>query len=335
MEERILNKKVHFYVNYNNMVVLQNYLDIIKAALEKNGFECDYVKDISELDKSDLYVFPMGIDAFKYYWKGYRRFILWQQGATADESFMRNHSKLRYNILNYMDCFAMKKAKLILYCSDYMRKHYEQLAHTDFHSKSYLMPCYNEKIEPEIIREKDYSKKVFTYVGSLDLWQCFDETVELYKKIEMKYPESVFRVLTFSVDEAKEKLSKAGIKNYDVKCVPKEEVKNELRDVVYGFLLRKESIVNRVATPTKLSSYLSVGIIPIFSTVLDDFERVSKKMEYVIPVSTEIAEQDLFCKLEKKIDKNKLYLEYEKLFWEYYGTDLHVKNIAEMIIGIF
>lgn len=169
-------KTAYVYINYPNIVVLKDYLDVVKKALERCGYKCEFVKSLDAIDKKSLIVHPMGIDAIKYYLKGYKNFILWQQGATADESYMRNHSKLRYWMLNKIDTFAMKKARFILYVSDYMREHYEQLAGCSFKEKSYIMPCFNEVYDEAVYQYKDYGKKVFTYVGSLDLWQCFDQT---------------------------------------------------------------------------------------------------------------------------------------------------------------
>lgn len=329
-----MNKVAHFYVNYKNMVVLQGYLDVIKEALILNGFECDDITSCEGLDKNDLFVFPMGIDAFKHYWKGYKNYILWQQGATADESFMRNQSKVRYHVLNYIDCFAMKKAKMVFFCSQFMKQHYEKLSHHSFDAQSYLMPCYNETLSTESIDRKDYSKKNFAYVGSLDLWQCFDEIVSLYRLIERVYPEAHLKVLTFSVEEAIKKIKDAGIQNYDVKCVKKEEVQNEIRDCVYGFIIRKESVVNQVATPTKISSYMSVGIIPIFSTVLDDFNRTSKNMKYVIRVNGDKQNDNVLERIGKQINKDELKYEFVQLFETYYGTEYHIKNINEMMRGL-
>lgn len=327
-----MEKRAHFYVNYNNMVVLSGYLEIIKNALIENDYKCDEIIEMNGMDKQDLYVFPMGIDAFKFYLKGYKNYILWQQGATADESYMRNHSKIRCSVLNFIDCFAMKKAKMILFCSEYMRRHYEKLSKCNFEKKSYQMPCYNEELNKEVINDKDYRKLIFAYVGSLDLWQCFDDIAVLYKKIESMYPNAFFKVLTFSIEEAKQKLESLNINNYEVKCVAKEQVQAELKDVVYGFIVRKDSIVNRVATPTKFSSYLSVGIIPIFSDVLNDFYNVSKKMKYAISLHNDENNFDLMIKkIQSSINKEELLSEYEKLFKTYYGTKQHVSNISYKI----
>jgi len=321
-------KKSYIYVNYNNIIVLQTYLEIIGEAIRNLGYEVSFVKDLSGVNKEDLIVFPMGIDAFKFFLKGYHNFILWQQGATADESFMRNHSKIRYWLLNKMDLFAMKKAKAILYVSQYMKEYYEKLGNCSFGNKSYLMPCFNEEYDRTIFDSKDYSKKVFTYVGSLDLWQCFEQTVDIYKKIEDKLKNCFFKVLTFDEEKGKRILQEKGVKNYSVKRVPKEEVKKELLEANYGFIIREDSIVNRVATPTKFSSYLSSGVIPIFSKCLTDFTQESLKMKYALALDDEIDVTSLLRFVNQEVNKEEVSAEYERLFSEYYSPEHHTKQLT-------
>lgn len=84
------------------------------------------------------------------------------------------------------------------------------------------------------------------------------------------------RVFTFSVDQANKLLEERGIKNYSVTSVPPDQMTEALRDVKFGFVLRDDIAVNNVATPTKLSSYLSAGVIPVYSTALKDFHEKRK-----------------------------------------------------------
>lgn len=328
-----MENKAYIYINYNNIVVLQSYLDVIKDALSLMGYMCEYTKDLKSVDKQALIVHPMGIDAFKYYFKGYHNFILWQQGATADESFMRNHSKLRYWMLNKMDLFAMKKAKAILYVSKYMKEHYEKMGGCLFSDKSYIMPCFNEEYDDSIYAEKDYSKKTFTYVGSLDLWQCFEQTTNLYKQIEDAIPEARLKVLTFDTANAERIIKEKGIKHYEVKCVPKDEVKKELSFVNYGFIIREDNMVNRVATPTKISSYMSAGVIPIFSTCLKDFSALAQNLKYAKAVENldEEGVADVICFIKKTVDKEDVKEEYRKVFESYYGKQIHCKNLETLL----
>ena len=173
----------YIYYNRNNTEVTRDYLNVIKSALNMIGYRCEYINTLKGIPKDSLIIYAVGVDAYKYYFKGYRNIVLWQQGATGAESFMRHKSNLRRFVLNYIDCFIMKKAKMIFYVSQYMKEYYENLARTNFSDKAYVMPCFNETLNEDIFEKKDYSKKTFAYVGSLDLWQCFNETVGIYAEI--------------------------------------------------------------------------------------------------------------------------------------------------------
>lgn len=326
----LMEKKAYIYINYPNVVVLKVYLDVIKEALTRLEYKCTYIKDFGSVSKQDLIVFPMGKDAFKYYFKGYRNLILWQQGATGAESYMRHGSKIRSSVLNYMDCFAMKKAKMVFYVSRYMQEYYERLAHTSFNHKAYIMPCFNEVFDKEIFERKDYSKKIFTYVGSLDLWQCFKETAGIYAEIEKRVPETFFKVLTFHTEKAEEIIKEENIKNYSVACVPKDQVKSELENATYGFIIRHDIEVNRVATPTKISSYLSAGVLPIYSTCLKDFsaQAKGKTFAYAFDPGEDIA--GLIHFINSGLDKEIVQQEIEELFSTYYSVETHIANVVEL-----
>lgn len=328
-------EKAYIFIDYNNIVVLKDYLEVVRQSLKNVGFSCEYIKKLDGLDKKSLIVFPMAKDAFKYYIKGYHNFAIWQQGATADESYMRNHSKIRYNILNYIDVFCMKKARFILFVSDYMKHHYEELANHDFTNKSYIMPCFNEELDKSALLKKDYSKKIFTYVGSLDLWQCFDKTAKLYAEIEKRFADAQFKVLTFQVDEAKKILSDMGVKNYSVKQVPKEEVKDELSECTYGFIIRENNMVNRVATPTKISSYLSVGVLPIFSSCLIDFSNLSEAAGCSLSVEDNFDYKKIIEYIEITKDESKIKNSIQAIFSNYYSKENHIIQMENLIKKIW
>lgn len=327
-------KKAYIYMNYPNVVVLNVYLDVIKEALSRIGYNCEYIKDFDGISKKDLIVFPMGKDAFRYYHKGYRNIMLWQQGATGAESYMRHKSNLRRAVLNYMDCFVMKKAKMILYVSQYMKEYYENLARTSFCSKAYVMPCFNETLDEDIFEKKDYTKKTFAYVGSLDLWQCFIETVEIYAEIEKRIPDTFFKVLTFNTKKAEEIIKQHNIKNYSVACVPKEQVKRELENSTYGFIIRHDIDVNRVATPTKISSYLSAGVLPIYSTCLRDFHAQAKGKNCAFGMDTAIDKEALIAFLQNTPDKETVEKDIREIFDTYYNTNKHITQISEKAKGL-
>lgn len=329
-EKNKINNTSYIFYNRRNIEVTREYLNTIKSVLNMIGYSCKYVSTLRGITKDSLIVYAVGVDAFKYYFKGYRNFILWQQGATGAESYMRHSSKIRTGILNYMDCFAMKKAKMIFYVSQYMQEYYEKMAKTSFDRKAYIMPCFNEVLDKGIFLKKDYSKKVFTYVGSLDLWQCFNETADIYAEIEKRIPDAYFKVLTFNTKKAEEIIKEKNIKNYSVACVPKEQVKSELENVTYGFIIRHDIEVNRVATPTKISSYLSAGVLPIYSTCLTDFHAQAHGKNLAYALNSEEDIDGLIHFINTGLDKKIVQQEIEDLFSTYYSTENHITNIAEL-----
>jgi len=324
-------KRAFLYVNYKNIVVLKDYLDIVRLALENNGYDTRYIESLDGIDKSSIIVFPMAVDAFRYYWKGYKRIILWQQGAIAEESFLRNHSKLRLMILNGIDCFIMKKAILVLYVSKELRSYYETRARQSYESKSYIMPCFNEELDVSVLQKKDYKKPSFVYVGSLDLWQCFRQTVALYTEIERRIPGCSFKVLTFQTEEAEQIIREAGAKNCCVKFVPKENVRQELTECSYGFVLREDIEVNRVSTPTKISSYLAAGVIPVVTSSVKDFAAFAKDKSCACIVKDTTDIETIISFMNSGIRKNDVAKDIIRIFGSYYNKEIHINNISELL----
>ena len=321
-------KSAYVYYNRSNAAVTNTYLDIIQNALSLIGYVCKKIDSPKGVPKDSLIICAVGVDAFVCYLKGYRNIVLWQQGANGEESYMRHHSKLRRAVLNFMDCFAMKKAKLILFVSSYMQRYYEKKARTSFRDKAYVMPCFNEVLDTSLLDQKDYTKKVFTYVGSLDLWQCFPETAAVYAQVEKRIPNTFFKVLTFQTQKAEEILRQYGVKNYSVACVSKEQVRSELADATYGFILRHDIDVNRVATPTKISSYLSAGVLPVYSACLDDFHRQAQGKAFAYALDPEGNIEDFLQYVNNGVDKDTVQQEIRDLFHTYYSAQYHQANIV-------
>jgi len=66
----------------------------------------------------------------------------------------------------------------------------------------------------------------------------------------------------------------------EIDSKPSKEIFTAYRACHYGFILRDSTIVNRVACPTKLIEYLSMGIVPIVDCEdIGDFKKMG--MQYV------------------------------------------------------
>lgn len=136
--------------------------------------------------------------------------------------------------------------------------------------------------------------------------------------------------MTFNTEKAKEIIKENNIKNYSVACVPKEQVKSELEDVTYGFVLRHDIEINRVATPTKISSYLSAGVLPIYSSCLKDFHAQAYGKIFAYALNPEENIDGLIHYINRDLDKEIVQREIENLFNTYYSAENHITNIVKL-----
>lgn len=326
-----------YVVRCNNSIVTDYYLDIIGEMLSEFKENVENYHDEIVVNKRDIIIVATVIDFIKIYKRGYRKIIFWMQGIEAEESYLNHKSNIRKIVLNMMTKFALRNAVAVFYVSKAMQEYEENKFRIDTKSKSFIMPCFNISDNKEIyFDDNKYKNNVFTYVGSLSKWQCFEETLEFYKEIEKKISNTKLCIYTFEKEKAKKIIEKKEIQNYTVDCVKPDELTEKLCEVKFGFVLRKDIAVNNVATPTKLSSYLSAGVIPIFSECLLDFTEKTKNMQYVIPVNEKMEiPQRLKIMIDSKLDCEKVKTEYDCLFSTYYNPsyykDMYRKTLYDLL----
>lgn len=316
-----------------NSIVTDFYLDVIGKMFSGSGEKISEYRDSLPVDKEQIIVVATETDFIKIYKAGYRKIVFWMQGIAAEESYLKHKSNLRKFVLDAMTRFTLKKASAVFFVSAEMMKYEEHKFRLSLENKSFVMPCFNVSKEQGIYFDSQkYKQNVFAYVGSLSKWQCFTQTIDFYKKIEEKRGDVELRVFTFSVDQANKLLEERGIKNYSVTSVPPDQMTEALRDVKFGFVLRDDIAVNNVATPTKLSSYLSAGVIPVYSTALKDFHEKTKGMHCFVPVDDyAVVPNKLYHFIENGIDFEVLKKEYSELFDTYYNPDYYIEVYAERI----
>lgn len=331
----IVNKKTA-----GDQAVTNMYLNIIKTAVIKAGLRCETGRNAIGLDrKKDVLIFDECKIAFKYITRGYKNIFIWIQGIVPEEALMQGYPVYRYWIHSLFEFITLKKAKLVFLCSDAMKYHYEQKYNIKLSDKCIIMPCFNEdKVDEKSFFDKDkYKNNTFLYAGSLSTWQCFDETVKLYKEIELRTNgNSKLYVFTGEKEKANKVLSKSGIANYEVSYIPADKLGENLRNIKYGFVLRKDCIVNNVATPTKISNYLSHGIIPIYSSCLKSFDNFNNNTGHhgiVFDIdNTETG--SIIQKIISEKDANSISMWCRDAFKTYYNKEKYINLIVNKIRGI-
>ncbi len=327
--------KMKFYIynpDKNFTDVTAKYLSVICNSLEKKGNTCEETERLPTVPDEQKFgaVVVYAKHAIEARKKGYRPIIYWIQGIVPEESYMRNHSRVRKFVLSMIEKKALKSSDFVLYVSEKMEKHFWK-KYQFRTTSSYIMPCFSKEFPLTTFNNERYKENVFLYVGRLSVWQCFEKTVQLYKEIEKHIEDTKFLVLTPQWKEAEEYLKQYGVKNYEVSYVVPEEMSKAIQYCKFGFCLRDEDVVNYVATPTKLSDYIGNGIIPIYTKYIGDFAEISKENPYCLCVEA----PDFWSKLKQlsmgPVYGEDLYNSFSKTFGDYYSSEYHEEHLIQKL----
>lgn len=327
------DKKIYF-LKPDNTDVVDFYFSIVEKAFLGNNWNVIYLKDFSEAKKcnKNSYLFITDIKpAIVLVLCGFRNVIYWFQGISPEEDFLRRRSYIRMYVLKLCEYIILHRAKLLLFVSEYMKEHYMKFTKLNFKYNSFVMPCFNTTICADAFLPCDkYLKNVFCYVGSLDVWQSFDKTLLFYKKVEAMDRNSLLKVFTRDVQNAEKRIIKAGIENFEVRYVPQHDLPKELSECKYGFILREDNKVNNVATPTKMSTYLSCGLIPVYSSCLKDFSKNFASCNFFVPVD-DFSTENIERVLRHEVKKADVFREYQYVFDTYYDADAYILKLRKLI----
>ncbi len=128
---------------------------------------------------------------------------------------------------------------------------------------------------------KVVDRLVFVYAGSYRKYQMADEMVALFKAIKQELHEAYFLILTSDLARFAEAATAGGLaeEDYRIVSLSHEEVLQTLPAADVGFLLRADSPVNRVASPTKFAEYCICGVPAVVTPYVGDYSRVVEEEE--------------------------------------------------------
>jgi hypothetical protein len=321
-------------IKAKNIAVTEYYFNILKEAADlicAQVIVVDSIRNLRGCKSFDLIIVGNIVTATKLFFRGYKNIIVWFQGVIPEESYLRNKSILRKTVLEQMEKLALKKSCLRIFVSRAMKEHYESKYGMMFNEDSYyIMPCFNTGLSEHSFFQKDkYKNNLFVYAGGLSSWQKFDTILSVYQGIEkLEIANTKLLILTPDKEKAMQQVEKLSIKNFEIDYLPVEELPSVLANAKFGFVIRDNSIINRVSTPTKLSTYISNGIIPIYSCYIEDFHTVTKEFQYKICFEAENFNSIIEQFMTADINPQAVYTEYSTLFEEYYNSHFHVENIT-------
>lgn len=327
-----MNSKICI-VRTQNETVTNHIFDLLATAFRDSG--CDVSETLSRKEmlskKYDYYLASDLLTAFKLFLRR-KKVFFWMQGITPEESVMEGKTKLHYHFWTFLEKLTVRKAEHLWVVSKEMIRHLEKKYHVNLSKRTSVLPCYNTTIrKASFFYEKKYEHNVFVYAGGLTPWQCFDEIIEIYRQIEEKHNDVSLLLLARDKERAEQIVKEKGIRNYSIDYVCPDALDERLAVAKFGFIIRKDDPVNHVATPTKISSYLSNGIIPIFTSPIRDFASMARNKKYVLQYDSPVYLERLEALLSEKIDPNEIYGEYLAFFEEYYNDGKYLENCKHEI----
>ncbi len=120
--------------------------------------------------------------------------------------------------------------------------------------------------------------RVFVYGGSLAPYQCFAETVALFREVHERDPNARFLVLTPAVEAARAALGPLPEGSARVLAAPFSEMNGYLNAADVAVLLRAATGTNRVASPTKFAEYCLCGLPVVMTDAVADGARLAREI---------------------------------------------------------
>lgn len=258
--------------------------------------------------------------------------------------------------LFYDDTIFVKR--LLLYIGSkiyerYIFKYADSFSAVSNNLKLYFQKRYNIAASPFLVlpsavntdkfyydkkTREDYRKKlgcddkdvIITYSGSFQEWQQPKKIFEFFKRAS-NYKNYKFLVLTFDVEKA-EKLSKEyNLPEERIKIFASSpiEVNSYLNASDICLLLRKDDIVNNVASPTKFGEYLVTKNMIIITKGVGDFSDLVANSQYGLCLDNLNLDMGVII---KRIEKKRKPTDEEiNEFKSEYSLERNIEKLGEII----
>ncbi|MBD5266769.1 MAG: glycosyltransferase family 4 protein [Bacteroides sp.] len=326
----------YFYLPDGILDVTAGYINIIRKAIEYRGEEVKIVNNLKHIPKySKVFTEYDKFCVDVLLWRKAKVAVNWFQGVTPEETYLMHKgtwlSRLRYLAHRYMEKFVLKRAAFKLFVSKAMLHHYQSVY--NYKGNDYfIMPCFNTTLGNGVFNEVRYATPKFVYAGSMSAWQCIDDTLELFKMIQKSIPAATLDIYTSERDKA-EALCKKHDVVAKIDCVPSSELENRLRNYKYGFIVRDGSIINRVATPTKMSNYMGAGLIPVFSDTISAYkENIAINNPYAVCFNNkEEATKEIIRIEQLGINSNQIEKVYNEIFNRYWNEQYYIEQLSKVL----
>ena len=315
------------------------YVEVIRRGLrEAGGEDLGITWSDATLRRADDVVSISCMPAARVMWKHPgARLIHWFQGIEAVERrFLHGGWRGwgRYVIWSALEYLVLRKARLKLFVSEEMR-HFlgdDRLGK----GRSLSFPCYNADPLPAPVGTAGrYASLDLVYAGSLYKWQRVEDVLATFQLLSQARPEATLTLFTREVERARALCKAMGLTQVTVESVSPAELVTALQRFSYGFILREDIAINRVSTPTKLSTYMAAGVIPVLTEATPALSRLLELVPYKVIVReptqhSEIADS-LLDMARAAPSPAQVHAAFATVFSADFNDAVHARRIAEAL----
>lgn len=192
-----------------------------------------------------------------YYFK---KVITDMHGVVPEELIFSGNTFLAM-LFAIIERVVIRRSFKIISVTNVMSKHFAFKYGRDT-SQDLVIPIINiNNLQCNIVKKPQDINKIplIIYAGGIAKWQNIPLMLEAVKKNSKVQ----YLFLTGNPEVMEKSAISVGLESLDIKSVSASKVFEYYKDADYGFILRDEHLLNRVACPTKVVEYMSTGVMPI------------------------------------------------------------------------
>jgi hypothetical protein len=231
-----------------------------------------------------------------YYLKLFRSFdLIWDCRGDTEAEFRKRYAgggPLRAAIRSFFIVssrwrlhLATRACERAIFVTEALRK---RVGKGHLQGRSEIIPCaasealffFSPELRAETRNELGYvrSDRVVIYSGGLAIYQCFRESVQLFRDLLRGDPNLRLLVLTPAPEAARRDLESLPTGSYQLRSARFEEVNAFLNAADYALLLRQADPLNAVAFPTKFAEYGLAGLPVIMADTVPGPHGIAKEV---------------------------------------------------------
>ena len=186
--------------------------------------------------------------------------------GVVPEEFRMHNDYFSAVLYEQEERIAVENAAMVIVVTESMKQYLQQKFQDALKAMIVSFPMF-PSVSPTVApRPYVDGKPVVVYAGGLHKWQQVPKMIDA---IMMTADRCSHRFYCPEPHLVKDMLPPALLEIVTIDSKPHSELMHLYTECHYGFILRENAIVNRVACPTKLVEYLAMGIVPIV-----DYEHI-------------------------------------------------------------